>query len=59
MNREPGRAPADSGAPAARTARGSPQLVAAHRAGAYWTMYGFPLFAVIAAVVDWSRFRWA
>jgi hypothetical protein len=37
----------------------SRQPVAGRRAGAYRTMIGFPLFAVIAAVVDWSRFRCA
>ena len=33
--------------------------VAPRRTGAYRTMIGFVLFAVIAAVVDWSRFKWA
>lgn len=59
----------DPGARAARgqtlgesAARGptlSPEPVAARRSGAYRTMIGFVLFAVIAAVVDLSRFRWA
>jgi hypothetical protein len=36
-----------------------PGGLTARRTGAYRTMIGFALFAVIAAVVDWSRFRWA
>ena len=55
MIREPGRAPADSG----RARRPHDPGLPATRgdAGTYWMMSCFPLFVVIAAVVDWSRFR--
>jgi hypothetical protein len=43
----------------ARTAQGCPVGLRRAAEAAYRTMIGFRLFAVIASVVDWSRFRWA
>ena len=59
--------------PGARAVRGRPltesalphgprlsrKRVAVQRTGAYRTMIGLDLLAVMAAVVDWSVFRWA
>jgi hypothetical protein len=39
--------------------RHDPGLPGPPQRRAYGMMIGFPLFAVIALIVDWSRFRWA